>query len=582
MKPDAMKLFSALFFSLFISFQAFNQERLPAFALSERLGRGINMGNMFEAPTETEWGNPWKKEYFEIISSAGFNHVRLPVRWETSARSLNTYPYTISTTFLARIQEVVDEALKNKLHIIINMHHHDALFENPANNKARFLAQWEQIANHFKDYPDSLLFEVLNEPHGNLTPTLWNEFFDEALNVIRVSNPSRGVVLGVAEFGGLSGIPQIVLPNDEYILLSPHYYNPFTFTHQGADWADGSASWLGTEWLDTESERETIKNEFSYALAFSEANHIPIYVGEFGAYEKADLASRVRWTNFLARWFEEKKLSWAYWEFSAGFGIYNPNTKTFNQNLVNALLHTPMQPFKPVYSKILYQSNFSTTTDGWSLGTQGGATGNLKTANESLEVTINNGGTQSWHIQLTKGNFKFEKGKMYRISFDAYAVADRSVTFYAGKASDPWNVYGSASFTITPTLKNYSNAFTMTSTTDAAARLVFDLGLNTNNATITNIKVEELSFTPSIITNIEERLKDEIVYPNPTTGSLYVKNPTHYFEAKVYDLRGKIQLVQKISTSTTEINLNNLPAGIYILQLLGKSSSKHVRIVKRE
>ena len=36
------------------------QQREAAFELNTRLGRGINMGNAFEAPTETEWGNPWK------------------------------------------------------------------------------------------------------------------------------------------------------------------------------------------------------------------------------------------------------------------------------------------------------------------------------------------------------------------------------------------------------------------------------------------------------------------------------------------------------------------------------------------
>lgn len=34
------------------------QDRAPAFEMNERLGRGINMGNSFEAPSETEWEIP--------------------------------------------------------------------------------------------------------------------------------------------------------------------------------------------------------------------------------------------------------------------------------------------------------------------------------------------------------------------------------------------------------------------------------------------------------------------------------------------------------------------------------------------
>ena len=167
------------------------QSRLPAFKMNERLGRGINMGNSFEAPTETIWGNPWSADYFKIISELGFKHVRLPVRWETTERGMETAPYTITESFLNRIQQVVDAARKYKLHIIINMHHHEALFENPSAQKARFLSQWSQIGKRFESYSDSLLFEVLNEPHGNVTPAIWNEYFAEALTEIRNPWESR-------------------------------------------------------------------------------------------------------------------------------------------------------------------------------------------------------------------------------------------------------------------------------------------------------------------------------------------------------------------------------------------------------
>ena len=91
------------------------QERLPAFEMNKRLGRGINIGNSFEAPSETAWGNPWKPEYFKIISQLGFNHVRVPIRWEPSDRSLADAPYTINPVFLDRIQQVVDFYLRQRV-----------------------------------------------------------------------------------------------------------------------------------------------------------------------------------------------------------------------------------------------------------------------------------------------------------------------------------------------------------------------------------------------------------------------------------------------------------------------------------
>lgn len=155
---------------LLIGFVLNAQNRQHAFDVNKRLGRGINYGNMFEAPSEAEWGNPWKPQYAKMIAELGFRHVRIPIRWEPSARSSATAPYTINPAFLNRIKQVIDSALNNNLYVIINMHHHDLLIENPDGQKARFLAQWKQISSFFKDYPESLLFEILNEPNGKITP----------------------------------------------------------------------------------------------------------------------------------------------------------------------------------------------------------------------------------------------------------------------------------------------------------------------------------------------------------------------------------------------------------------------------
>lgn len=570
----------AVFFCLF-SFNTWAQNRIPAFEMNERLGRGINMGNAFEAPSETEWGNPWKPDYFKIISDLGFDHVRLPVRWEPESRSMANPPYTIHQTFLDRIRQVVDSALNNDLHIIVNMHHHEVLFEDPNGQRERFLSQWNQIATYFKDYPDNLLFEVLNEPHGKLTPELWNQFFADALTEIRKTNPTRVVVMGVAEYGGLGGIVHLELPDDEYIIVSPHYYNPFTFTHQGAEWVDSdSDAWLGTKWNDTEVDRETVESEFSYALQFSETNHIPIHVGEFGAYSKADIESRQRWTTFLGRWFEEQGLSWAYWEFSAGFGIYNPTTKELLTPLVDALLHNEMPDPIPVYATTIYASDFSGGTDGWTLNTQGGAAGALTASSGKLNVALTNGGTESWHAQLVKNNVPLNQNEMYRISFKVKAAANRSASFNAGKASDPWNTYsGYNGFSVGADEASFVFSFTMNDASDPAARLVFDLGKNITGVTISQIKVEKLEFEITAIS--EPDLKSKVTfYPNPVSSILHIEELNRYRIVELYDLNGRSVAHFNITPTSTTLNLGSYPDGIYVLRLSGNGMDDRIKIMK--
>ena len=563
------------------------QQRIPAFEMNDRLGRGINLGNCLEAPSEGEWGYSWKAEYFEIMADLGFKHVRLPVRWEPADRSMATPPYTINATFFSRIKEIVDNALENKLHIIVNMHHHEALYDDPAGQKERFISQWSQIAKYFQDYPDSLLFEVLNEPHGNLSPELWNDFFADALTEIRKTNPERVVLLGVAEYGGLGGIVHLELPDDEYIILSPHYYNPFNFTHQGAEWVDNSDPWLGTEWQDTEIDRETVENEFKFALQFSADNHIPIHVGEFGAYSKADIDSRERWTTFLARWFEEQGMSWAYWEFNAGFGIYDPDTKTYLDPLVNALLHNEMPEPTKVYTTPIYTSDFSTNTDGWNLNTQGGAAGSISVSDNKLNVTLTNGGTESWHAQLVLNNLEIKKDSMYKVSFKAQAAANRSLTSYVGKASDPWNAYsGYNGISIGTTEVDYSYSFTMSENTDPNARLVFDLGKSDADINVTNIKVELISFSdpgevPPVTSLVDEQLEKLTFYPNPVVKTLYIPDLPKYNYAYFTNIHGRMVRSMNINSTSSSIEMGNLPAGLYLLRLTGNGMEDQLKVLKQ-
>lgn len=560
-----------------------------AFDMNQRLGRGINMGNAFEAPTETAWGNPWQPEYFEMIAELGFQHVRLPVQWETADRSMTEAPYTIDPAFLQRIKLAVDEALKNDLIIIINMHHHYLLFENPLDERERFLAQWQQIADYFQDYPETLLFEVLNEPHGNLSPPMWNEFFADAVREIRVNNPDRIVLMGTADFGGLSGVPFLELPEDEHIIVSVHYYNPFRFTHQGADWTgDQADEWLGTQWLNLASERNAIIEEFRPLQAFAAENNVPVHVGEFGAYSTADLTSRVLWTSFVARWFEEQNMSWAYWEFSAGFGIYDPQTQSYLEPLVNALLHDPMPEPVQESATILYQSNFEADTDGWWLNAQNQTAATLLRNDAGIVINIDAIGDEAWHIQLVKPEIPLLKGHIYRLSIEASAAGTRNIGFYAGKASDPWNAYSEISnIALSEEASTSTQTFMMNDEDDAAARLVVDLGQSTNNVNIFSVTVEEISIDDAddeeedIITSVGLiKSQDLIAYPNPFQHTLYLKGAAAFQKATLYDLMGRKLEVFPLSSETQEMDFSKQPKGQYILLLEGAGESYRILLVK--
>ncbi len=571
--------FKTLLFLLLIPSFSFAQ-RDAVFQVNEKLGKGINLGNMFEAPSEEAWGNPFREEYLEAIAALGFDHIRIPIRWDTPQRSMMQAPYTLSPEFLERIAWVVDKALKKDLMVIINMHHHDLLFQAPAQHKARFLAQWQQISAYFKPYPDELLFEVMNEPHDELTPNLWNAYFAEALDVIRVENPQRVVLMGTAEFGGVGGIFSLKPPEDDHLIVTVHYYNPFQFTHQGAEWVGAhTQEWLGTQWYNLDAEREAIANELEALVQFSDKHQVPIHMGEFGAYEKADMPSRLLWTTYLARYMESLGFSWAYWEWSAGFGIFDPETNSLRQELVDALLHDPMPEAQESYPETLVETTFEVDNGGWILNTQASAQAFLQRADDQLQVVIQDSGTEDWHVQLSLGGISLKEGRIYRVSFKASAPQNFPITQYLGQSNSPFAAFtGYHRFQVEESDKDFSYVFTMNHASDEQARAVFDVGNKASTFKLENFKLEQLNFLVASHTPlVPESVKP--LFPNPFEDHIHIPNTQFGDEVEVFDIQGRGYGTFTV-TLEGKIYLTPLPSGSYLVRVLNHPG-KWMRAIKK-
>ncbi len=299
-----------------------------------QLGRGINFGNMLEAPSEGAWGLTLEEDYFDLAKDAGFKTIRLPVRW--SAYTGAHAPYTIDATFFERVDWAIQQALQRDLHIIVNVHHYAELMTNSVKERPRFAAMWKQIADRYKDYPNQVLFELYNEPNA-MSDNIWNEIAAETLGVVRASNPTRNVLIGGIDHNSVNGLLELELPdNDPHLIATFHYYLPFDFTHQGADWVPASEPWLGKTW-GTSGDKANVKYDIDRAANWGEQHGRPVYLGEFGAYREADMDSRVAWTSFVARQAERRNMGWAYWDFAADFAVYDPAKQEWIEPLKVAL-----------------------------------------------------------------------------------------------------------------------------------------------------------------------------------------------------------------------------------------------------
>ncbi len=318
----------ALAITLLSSIIVFGQKstaEIDAFKVNQLLGRGINVPGYETLSSDN----------FKAIKDAGFSNVRIPIH--PFNQLLNDSNFVLKPSFFEKLDEVVAIALKNKLMPIIDFHEHTAMQNNPLSKKPMFLAIWKQLAEHYKDAPKEVLFEIANEP--NMKPEIWNEIHSDAYKIIRESNPDRTLLIGSIYGNQIKFLNVLELPeNDRNIIVTIHYYSPIEFTHQGAEWNEKYKNLKGIEW-NNESGEEAIINDFNIAQEWSKSRNRPLHLGEFGVYNKTGMESRIRWTNFVARQAEKLNWSWSYWEFNQGFGIYNVENKTWKTGLLKALIN---------------------------------------------------------------------------------------------------------------------------------------------------------------------------------------------------------------------------------------------------
>ena len=315
-----------------------------ATATATAIGRGVNFGNMFEAPTEGAWGLTVTDDFIDKATAVGFTSIRLPVRWSNHAGA--QAPFTIDAAFMTRVASIVDKLLAKNVVVVLDMHHYrqldgdalDAGESSVAGNvvDVRFVMLWDQIATYFQGRGPRLVFELYNEPHGRMNGEPWNVLAARALRVVRRANPDRIVVIGPTSWNSASDLRLLKMPNDANLIATVHNYNPFRFTHQGAEWVTPVMP-TGVTCCSAAQVAE-MTAPLDVAKAWSTTTRYPVFVGEFGAYSKADSTSRFDFDRKMRQAMETRGMSWDYWEFASGFGVYDPTTLTYRQGLLDSLL----------------------------------------------------------------------------------------------------------------------------------------------------------------------------------------------------------------------------------------------------
>lgn len=294
----------------------------------------VNMGNTLDSPRGQPWGDPLDPAHFPLIRAAGFDTIRLPVRWND--HTSGAPDFALEPGFTETVAEAVDAALAADLNVILNIHHYEAIMVDPDGEMAKFTALWGQIATRFADYPSDLWFEALNEPKEQLTGDALAAMQRAAVDTIRKTNPDRIIILGADDWSSIRTLDSNIPPPDGAIVYTFHYYDPFAFTHQDAPWT-GENGPKGERGWGSDEDHERVKIDAATAADFAARMERPVFLGEFGAYEAAPKESRVAFTRAVRQAMEAEDIPWCLWSFTNTFPLYDDETG-FDDAMLSALI----------------------------------------------------------------------------------------------------------------------------------------------------------------------------------------------------------------------------------------------------
>ena len=308
------------------------------------------------------------------MKQAGFTHIRLPV----DDGRIHAYGdlRVDAETYLDDLTGEIAALGAAGFSVSVDLHPGEGLhrlyrIEPDAALKAAEMvwADLTEVIGRFS--PTRVYAELMNEPPT--TDEVWARQLPQLAAFVRSRLPNHTLIAspaGPQRHEALATMPPL---DDRNVIYAVHYYDPFAFTHQGADWMDeGSAlpalkaipyPALATDprmveimgRLKTGGEAQAaevlrlslldswqpagVDAAFDMVAGWAQRFERPVIVNEFGVYRDfAPRGSRLAWLGAVAASAERHCLGWTHWEFDQGFGLIDPASGLPDAAVVQALV----------------------------------------------------------------------------------------------------------------------------------------------------------------------------------------------------------------------------------------------------
>ena len=299
--------------------------------------RRLHRGNNFMAAKAVQGHG--RLEDYELLNEHHFSHCRIGYKLDEKVSDSNGY--LVPPSDMQNLRNMVDWCKQMGLIAIVDPVHNwmaddsGDTFSSSTDSTAwtedllKLSNIWLQVAEEFAtDSVDQVYFEIVNEPRDNNSHYHnVEELTQTGLGAIRgiSGNETRTVIICGDGFSTRQALidefdNDRIPVDDPYLIGTFHYYDPFSFTKQGAnDPASGKIpgnTWGTTnEFLQVETDFDAVVSANTAWAARNNTQPLPIYMGEFGVDNEADNyhTDRKKWLSWIRMQAEKRGFSWAHW-----------------------------------------------------------------------------------------------------------------------------------------------------------------------------------------------------------------------------------------------------------------------------
>lgn len=332
-----------LFVSIGCDAQSFNNQS-AAFKRVQTLDNGVSISWL-----EQTWNknildsNVIATSDFRLLKQLGFKCIRIPVAFRH---------FQTGNSFDPRLFERINQMLRlchlYGFKVIICYHSGNLDDSNYLSESQSVVNLWQMLAKKYcRQSADDLFFELYNEP-PHMNPDIWQNAANDIIKAVRAIDKKRTLIVGASNYNSIYELSRTTPLNDDNIIYTFHFYEPFFFTHQGAEWVGDQVAtinvpfpynpatfpplhprakntWGETNYYQyrTDGNEQSVRDKLQIIKNWGIKYNVPLLCGEYGVYNKyAGLDSRCRYIKAVRQTLKAMHIPGILWDYNSNFSIF--------------------------------------------------------------------------------------------------------------------------------------------------------------------------------------------------------------------------------------------------------------------